>query len=215
MRASYTADARKGLRLSEICTDAEQLPLSEQKELKSIKNMVIREAVRYGEGYLYTEDEGLEDLETEREEIDADDSEVPEDMIETPADDFSDETEAEDADSQEFYAKWTDAYKEAREYLYGTSEMETDEEAAYEVMKEEAEQGNAYAMADMGKMYAQGIFVEADKTKAQEWYEKSLKAMLVVEDRKENTYLEYRIGKMYQYGWEPRRICRRRPNGLR
>ena len=44
------------------------------------------------------------------------------------------------------------------------------------------------------------IFVEADKTKAQEWYEKSLKAMLVVEDRKENTYLEYRIGKMYQYG---------------
>lgn len=42
--------------------------------------------------------------------------------------------------------------------------------------------------------------MEADKTKAQEWYEKSLKAMLVVEDRKENTYLEYRIGKMYQYG---------------
>ena len=42
--------------------------------------------------------------------------------------------------------------------------------------------------------------MEADKTKAQEWYGKSLKAMLVVEDRKENTYLEYRIGKMYQYG---------------
>lgn len=47
--------------------DAKQLPLSEQKELKSIKKMVIREAVRYGEGYLYTEDEGLEDLENERE----------------------------------------------------------------------------------------------------------------------------------------------------
>ena len=84
--------------------------------------------------------------------------------------------------------------------MYGTSEMEPDEEAAYEIMKEEAEQGNAYAMADMGKMYAQGIFVEADKAKAQEWYEKSLKAMLIVEGRKENTYLEYRIGKMYQYG---------------
>lgn len=177
--------------------DAEQLPLSEQKELKSIKNIVIREAVRYGEGYLYTEDEGLEDLETEREEMDADDSEVPEDMVEAPADDFSDEPET---DGQEFYAKWTDAYKEAREYLYGTPEMESDEEAAYEIMKEEAEQGNAYAMADMGKMYAQGIFVEADRATAQEWYEKALKAMLVVEGRKENTYLEYRIGKMYQYG---------------
>lgn len=42
--------------------------------------------------------------------------------------------------------------------------------------------------------------MEADKAKAQEWYEKSLKAMLIVEGRKENTYLEYRIGKMYQYG---------------
>lgn len=194
--------------------DAEQLPLSEQKELKSIKNMVIREAVRYGEGYLYTEDEGLEDLETEREEMDADDSEVSEDMAEVPADYSDAEPETEEPDSQEFYAKWTDAYKEAREYLYGTSEMEPDEEAAYEIMKEEAEQGNAYAMADMGKMYAQGIFVEADKAKAQEWYEKSLKAMLIVEGRKENTYLEYRIGKCISMAWELRRICRRQPSGL-
>ena len=162
--------------------------------------MVIREAVRYGEGYLYTEDEGLEDLETEREEMGVDDSEVPEDMVEAPADDFSEEPETEDVDSREFYAKWTDAYKEAREYLYGTPQMEPDEEVAYEIMKEEAKQGNAYAMADMGKMYAQGIFVEADRTKAWEWYEESLKAMHIVEGRKENTYLEYRIGKMYQYG---------------
>ncbi len=180
--------------------DAEQLPLSEQKELKSIKNMVIREAIRYGEGYFYAEDEGMEDLETEREEMSADDSEVSEDMVEAPADDFSDEPETEETDSQEFYAKWTDAYNEAREYLYGTLEMEPDEEAAYEIMKEEAEQGNAYAMADMGKMYAQGIFVEADRVTAQEWYKKALKARLIVEGRKENTYLEYRIGKMYQYG---------------
>ena len=181
--------------------DAEQLPLSTQKELKSIKNMVIREAVRYGEGYLYTEDEELEDLETELEEIDgAYYSEVAEDMVEVPVDYSDDEPEAEELDSQEYYAKWTDTYKEAREYLYGTPDMEPDEEAAYEIMKEEAEQGNAYAMADMGKMYAQGIFVEADQAIAQEWYEKALTAMLAVEDRKENAYLEYRIGKMYQYG---------------
>ncbi|WP_373799496.1 MobP3 family relaxase [Bacteroides heparinolyticus] len=180
--------------------DAEQLPLSEQKELKSIKNMVIRESVRYGEGYLYTEDEGLEDLETEREEMGADDSEVSEDMVEVPTDYSDAEPETEDADGQQFYAKWTDVYKEAREYLYGTPEMEQDEEAAYEIMKEEAEQGNVYAMADMGKMYAQGIFVEADQAKAQEWYKKSLKAMLVVEAEQEKAYLEYRIGKMHQYG---------------
>ena len=178
--------------------DAEQLPLSEQKELKSIKNMVIREAVRYGEGYLYTEDEGLENLETEREEIDrADDLEVAEDMVEVYSDE---EPETEESDSQEFYAKWTDTYKEARGYLYDTEEIEPDAEAAYEIMKEEAANGNAYAMHDMGKIHAQGIYVEADKEKAGEWYAKALTAMLSVEEKKADTYLEYRIGKMYQYG---------------
>lgn len=140
--------------------------------------------------------------------------EVTEDMEEVSVDYFDDEPGSKETDGQEFYAKWTDAYKEAREYLYGTQECEPDEEAAYEIMKEEAEQRNAYAMADMGKMYAQGIFVEADKATAQEWYEKSLRAMLMVEDIKENTYLEYRIGKMYQYGLGTRENCRRRPSGL-
>lgn len=78
--------------------------------------MVIREAVRYGEGYLYTEDEGLEDLETEREEIDGtDDLEAAEDMEEISVDYSDDEPGTEETDGQEFYAKWTDAYKEARE----------------------------------------------------------------------------------------------------
>ena len=33
-------------------SEIERIPLSQQKELKSIKNMVIREAVRFVEGYL-------------------------------------------------------------------------------------------------------------------------------------------------------------------
>ena len=190
-------------------SEIERIPLSQQKELKSIKNMVIREAVRFGEGYLY-----LEEAETGMERLEEISEQQTENLAALQGEDMPDilpeqtEMEEQESDRQEegqgesisYFARWTDRYKEAREYLYGTSEMEPDEEAAYEIMKEEAEQGNAYAMADMGKMYAQGIFVEADKAKAQEWYEKSLKAMLIVEGRKENTYLEYRIGKMYQYG---------------
>lgn len=80
-------------------------------------------------------------METEREEMGADDSEVSEDMVEVPVDYSEDEPEEEEPDGQEFYAKWTDAYKEAREYLYGTPQIEPDEEAAYEIMKEEAGQG--------------------------------------------------------------------------
>ena len=48
-------------------------------------------------------------------------------------------------------------------------------------MLEEAEQGNAYAMHDMGKIYAQGIGCEADKEKADVWYKKALAAMHYVE----------------------------------
>ena len=47
-------------------TMPEKVPLSEQKELKSIKNMIIQEAVRFGEGHLYFEDEEMEQ-EQERE----------------------------------------------------------------------------------------------------------------------------------------------------
>lgn len=46
-------------------SEIEMIPLSQQKELKSVKNMVIREAVRFGEGYLYLEEAetGIERLE--------------------------------------------------------------------------------------------------------------------------------------------------------
>lgn len=190
-------------------------PLSEQKELKSIKNMVIREAVRFGDGYLYTEEEGLSETEeeygeqTEQAELQAmeqvlDESQSSQpDEIQTdqPEENFqSGKAHSPERTGSGFYAAWTDIYKEARGYLYGTQEAEPDAEAAYEIMKEEAENGNAYAMHDMGKIYAQGIFVEPDKEMAQEWYGKALAAMLSVEEEKADTYLEYRIGKMYQYG---------------
>lgn len=57
------------------------------------------------------------------------------------------EMEEQEPDRQEeehgesvYFARWTDRYKEAREYLYGTMEAEPDEEAAHEIMLEEAEQ---------------------------------------------------------------------------
>ena len=180
-------------------TNLEEPLLSEQKEFKSLKNMVIREALRYGEGYLYTEDEGMDVLEEAAEEVAASFQE-PEIMVEIAMEDQTGEQEREESTGSSYYAKWTDVYKEARGYLYGTDEMEADEEAAYEIMKEEAERGNVFAIHDMGKIYAQGIFVDADPLNAQEWYEKALTGKLTVEREKANVYLEYRIGKMYQYG---------------
>ena len=190
-------------------SEIERIPLSQQKELKSIKNMVIREAVRFVEGYLY-----LEEAETGMERLEEISEQQTENLAALQGEDMPDilpgqtEMEEQESDRQEegqgesisYFARWTDRYKEAREYLYGTMETEPDEEAAHEIMLEEAEQGNAYAMHDMGKIYAQGIGCEADKEMADVWYKKALAAMHYVEQKKRNTYLEYRIGKMYQYG---------------
>ena len=167
-------------------TQLEKIPLSQQKEFKSIKHMIIREAVKYGEGHFFTEEcEELVPAET-----DSDDSILP----------FEDEIETEQSTYQNFYAEWNDAYKEARGYLYGTPDSEPDEEAAYEFMKEEAERGNAYAMQDLGKIYERGIFVEENPDEAFRWYQKALLYFEEQESERENASLEYRIGKMYQYG---------------
>ena len=192
----------------------EVLPLSARKEFKSIKNMVIREAVRFGEGYLYTEemDSAMREVpEDDIPEADVDDREIvimpEEDSREDTREDIGEEATVEETTLEEttpkhtpVYAEWTDLYKEARIYLYGTKEIEPDGEAAYELMKEEAENGNAYAMHDMGKMYEKGIFVEADARIAEKWYRSAREGFQELEQRKEKAYLEYRIGKMYQYG---------------
>lgn len=195
-------------------TQMEVLPLSARKEFKSIKNMVIKEAVRFGEGYLYMEemDSVIEEVpENERSEADTDDREIivtpEEDSREDTGEDIGKEATVEETTPEEtttehtsVYAEWTDLYKEARIYLYGTKETEPDGEAAYELMKEEAENGNAYAMHDMGKIYEKGIFEEADARIAEKWYRSALESFQELEQGKEKAYLEYRIGKMYQYG---------------
>lgn len=167
-------------------TQLEKLPLSQQKEFKSIKNVIIREAVKYGEGHFFVE---------EGDGFIPDETDIDECILS-----FEDDVETEQTAYQNFYAEWNDAYKEARGYLYGTPDSEPDAEAAYEFMKEEAERGNAYAMQNLGKIYQRGIFVEKNPDEAFCWYQKALVYFEHKEAEKESDSLEYRIGKMYQYG---------------
>ncbi|RKJ42726.1 sel1 repeat family protein, partial [bacterium 1XD8-76] len=67
----------------------------------------------------------------------------------------------------------------------------------------EADSGNAPAMYDLGRMWADGLGVEADPDTAQEWYRKALASFLSAEKKlpeRKKTYLQYRIGKMYLAG---------------
>ena len=106
-------------------SEIEMIPLSQQKELKSVKNMVIREAVRFGEGYLY-----LEEAETGIERLEEISEQQTESLATLQGEDMPDimpgqtEMEEQEPDRQEeehgesvsYFARWTDRYKDCLLY---------------------------------------------------------------------------------------------------
>ena len=186
----------------------ELLPLSKQPKLKSIRNMVIAEALKLGSHHILFEEEetGLE---------------VADDWTEQEPELIEKMTEEEDTDSEHVEEEiqrisffngrkgtsgsnwWTDGYKQAREYLYGSDSVLQDFEKAYQKFLQEAEQGNGFAMQDLGRMFADGLGRDTDMALAQEWYGKALRAFRTEEasvKEKQKPYFQYRIGKMYAFG---------------
>ena len=66
--------------------------------------------------------------------------------------------------------------------MYGSDSTLQDFEKAYQKFLQEAEQGNGFAMHDLGRMFADGLGRDADVGLAQKWYEKALEAFLVREE---------------------------------
>ena len=95
---------------------------------------------------------------------------------------------------------WNSRYKQALTYLYGTDMAEPDFEQALPLFLLEAEDGNALAMHDLGRMVTDGLGVEMNSDTAFAWYSKALAAFLAIEAKKEHRYVEYRIGKLYAAG---------------
>ena len=200
-------------------------PLSSQKQLKSIKNMVIAEALKLGGHHFLSETSGQERIEAEirlneleEEAIPDGSEEIEETEIEIeaePADvgsmlepeEFLSEQDVPDSSEGEkkksIKAEWSQQYKLARSYLYGNEKIPQDYSEAMRLLCQEAEQGNAFAMYELGRMWADGLGVEADSDIAEEWYRKALDTFLSVEkemSKRNKTYLQYQIGKMYLVG---------------
>ncbi len=98
------------------------------------------------------------------------------------------------------HAGWIQNYRTARQFLYGDEDSPPDFAAAFDLLTEEADAGNALAMADLGKMYAEGLGREPDSELAQEWYAKALAAFLSAEKTASDRCTQYRIGKLYASG---------------
>lgn len=158
-------------------------PLFQQKQFKSIKNMVIAEALRFRSHHVSFEDEA-----------------APEPEMSEPADVYPYDTFMEPSDVV-FHAEWNEQYKLARKYLHCSEDVPQDFNEAYRLFILEAELGNALAMHDLGRIFADGLERDIDLQTAHVWYEKALTAFLSAEEEKPKPYLEYRIGKMYAAGF--------------
>ncbi|MFD1406345.1 MobP3 family relaxase [Robinsoniella peoriensis] len=198
MRSEITASYRD--------TPEPILPLSQQKEFKSIKNHIIYEADRLAKGEItlaeldeveFSEPIVLDDMDhTELLQPNAEEN-SPEDFIVPVEVITGDEPNTE---STSPYVKWTDDYKQARVFLFGDVDHEPDFEQALELLQAESQNGNMLAVFDLGRMYADGLGVQIDTDKAQEYYRQALDGFLFLENKKPWKYLEYRIGKMYAQG---------------
>ncbi|MHB8065391.1 MAG: MobP3 family relaxase, partial [Ruminiclostridium sp.] len=188
-------EMREEVLLSYMDELSDRLPLSKQKEFKSIKNMIVAEADNIAKCGLSFEEVEI----AEPEDIDSfaeiESSEIAE--FELPDDEIADDAGVE---SHDVYVKWTDEYKLAREYLFGTEEAPQDFEKSLELLLAEAENGNVLAMHDLGRIHANGLGVDGDNDKAHEYYEKALSGFEQVEAQKAWKYSEYRIGKMFAQG---------------
>lgn len=163
--------------------------LSNIPEFKSLKNTVIK-LVSEMDTFLLQDGESSNDKEMT---LSSDDTFITTE----PYQEFSKTIES-------FKMEWSDDYKEAMKYLYGSNEVGKDFEKALELLEIEAEKGNVLAIYELANMYEKGIGTDKNSEIATPLYQKALKGFTLLEHgskkQKEKAYLNYRLGKIFLYG---------------
>lgn len=111
---------------------------------------------------------------------------------------------------------WSKNHKLALDYMYGNEQNKSavirkDPEKAFEILSIESKSGNILATYDIGKLYDSQMLKSNDgDTLSQQYYSKAfedfhklLSIVSMSDDKRDNwtkSYLNYRIGKMYEYG---------------
>ena len=97
---------------------------------------------------------------------------------------------------------WSDTYKQAHAFLYGTKESKPDFEKAMELLLAEASLGNGFASYDLGRMHLAGLGCAEDPEAAQSWFQKAYQSFTSAEKTASKpAYLRYRIGKCHAFGY--------------
>lgn len=175
----------------------ERVPLSQNQEFKSIRNAVIQEVMNIAADRIADEDEDENDVDAPELQED----EIPDDIpySEPTEPDIPSPSSGRDRKNKSW---WTDEYKEARNYLYGTKTAPPDPQKAFALMSTEAATGNGFAMHDLGRIYLSGLGCSEDEAAAQEWFRKAFAAFTAKEKtEKKKDYFQYRIGKLFSFGY--------------
>ena len=164
----------------------ERLPLSQNKEFKSVKNLVINEAMKLG--------------------LPTDEIEEPE-PTEPEYEPTSEEIEGEDVPQEDSAPpnKWQ-LYRMAREHLDRDGDC-YDPRKAVEYLTKSAKQGYTVAKYMLGKLYLRGEDVPKQMLHALHWLESAVKD--------DNPYAEYLLGKTFFKGEDIERDTERAESLLR
>lgn len=160
------------------------IPMVNNKEFRSIKNQIISASVQLNEENVYIQDYMEEPIEQQKEVVE---DEIPADNI---------------VEQEGKWSFWNEDYKRAKALLYGTKEIEKDQEQARVMLEKQAGLGNPLAIYDLGLIYTRGLGVKANKEQANEWFRLALNEFKILHSEKpKSNYFKYRIGVCYDRGY--------------
>ena len=172
-------------------------PLVDNKEFRSVRNMIIRTVLNMKPFDANTEIEGSEPND---EYFDN----TPQNMspLFDEAEPLAEKETDESAAAIKNYIKWNDQYKKACKLIYGKDAKLNDFKKAEQLLLSESQRGNVLAVYDLGKLYSTDKLGERNEETSIAKYTRALQGFLQIEpnSKKLKPYVQYRIGKMFCYG---------------
>lgn len=167
--------------------------LADNKEFKSVKNMIIQTVLDMNSPVVDIEIEEPEltektddDITDIPPQIDEFDNAIYFDNDDMAANGFScsskiSSKEPDDSPKSKYYLKWSNAYKEACKLIYNKQSKLEDFQKAEQLLLNESGAGNVLAIHDLGKLYSTEKIGAKDEEKSFAYYNEALQGFMEIE----------------------------------
>ena len=167
--------------------------LADNKEFKSVKNMIIQTVLDMNSPVVDIEIEEPEltektddDITDIPPQIDEFDNAIYFDNDDMAANGFSCSSkispkEPDDSPKSKYYLKWSNAYKEACMLIYNKQSKLEDFQKAEQLLLSESKSGNVLAIHDLGKLYSTDKLGAKDEEKSFAFYQEALQGFMEIE----------------------------------